>query len=971
MRPARPSFVATALLAAAALSVSPLVAAAQTRPALTTGDYGRWERLGQTTLSDDGRWLAAEIGRVNEENELRVRPVSNPDSVIAVPFGSGARFSADGRWVAYSIGLSEDSRKALEKQKKPAHDALGLVDLRSGVSIEIADVASFAFSSDGAHLAMRRYPPPGERDAQGVDLVVRDLASATDINFGNVASYAWNDDVTATPLLAMIVDAEGRAGNGVQLFQPSTGRLRTLDAAPSRYAGLAWREKAADLAVFRTLPDDAAGEEAWADTANVVLAFTGLDGSPGVARVLDPTATPGFPSGHRIVPWEELRWSEDGAAIFLGIRERTPGDTCPEAESGEGSNAEPGDGSPAEVVQGGPSTAAGPGAGTSGDAGCAGDDEEGEDDEPTVEIWHARDVDIVPTQKVRADQDRRDNHLSVWRPATGAFVHLENELTESVRLVGGADTAAGLDQTPYEANRMFGPVFNDIYLVDLANGERTRVLDRIEYFTGMSPGGRYLLWLEDDHYWTYDTRTGQRACLTADLETSFVNLEDDHPVAQKPPFGIAGWLEGDAAVLINDKHDVWRVAPDGSGGERVTWGADANVRHRYARTDGEFDDPIDPTQPIYFSVYDDWAEAWGYARAPKLGDRPATVAWGDARYSGLVKADDAEVYAYRVESFEDSPDYFVASNGELRTPRRITSTNPFQADFAWGRAELLEFDNSWGDHLQGSLYYPANYEPGRRYPMIVYIYEIRSNAVRSYHVPSQRSYYDFQGWVQNGYFVWQPDIVYRDRDPGVSAIASIVPSVEAVVATGMVDPARVGLIGHSWGGYQTTFAVTQTDIFAAAVAGAPLTNLFSMYLSVYWNSGGTDARIFEISQGRMEVPFWKDEDAYRRNSPVFHIENMTTPLLMAQGTEDGAVDFNQGVEFYNAARREGKDFVFLVYNDENHGFRQKSNQLDYHRRIMEWFGHYLKGEPAADWIREGVPYLAQPGGRAPSAGGRR
>ncbi|MCH7491712.1 MAG: prolyl oligopeptidase family serine peptidase, partial [Gemmatimonadetes bacterium] len=185
------------------------------------------------------------------------------------------------------------------------------------------------------------------------------------------------------------------------------------------------------------------------------------------------------------------------------------------------------------------------------------------------------------------------------------------------------------------------------------------------------------------------------------------------------------------------------------------------------------------------------------------------------------------------------------------------------------------------------------------------------------------------------------------------------PAVRAALETGMIDADRVGLVGHSWGGYETAFTVTQSDLFAAAVAGAPLTNLFSMYLSIYWNSGGTDARIFEISQGRMEVPFWEDVEAYAANSPVFHIENMNTPLLVTFGTEDGAVDFNQGVEFYNAARRAGKDFVLLVYEGENHGLAEKANQLDYHRRIIEWFGHYLKDDPAPDWIAKGVPYLEQ------------
>ena len=928
-----------------ALPIPTAEVAGQELPTLTPDDYGRWERLGAATLSDDGRWLATAIARVNEENELRIRPLSDPDSVVVVEYGTQPAFSADGRWLAYSIGVGEEEREKLEDADKPVRQALGLLDLAGGEVERIDGVQSFSFSGDGGFIALRRYAPEGDREAKGVDLIVRDLGTGSDINFGNVSEFAWQD-AEDTALLAMLVDAEGMAGNGVQLYEAGGGRLRTLDAREAAYSGLSWREDADDLAVFRTDDLDADGEDTWADTARVVLAFSDLSTGP-TTHVLDPATASGFPAGNRIVEWEDLAWSKDGGSVFFGIQEREAADPCDADEAPEGG-----------------ATGAEDADGESGDDSSGGEDECDEDDDrPTVEIWHAGDVDIVPTQKVRADRDRQDNHLSVWHLANGRVVQLETELTETVRLTEGLSRAVGLDQTPYEADRMFGPVFNDVYLIDLETGERALALDRVQYFSGMSPEGRYLLWLESDQYWTYDTQTGERVCLTDGLPTSFIDVEDDHTVEQKPPFGVTGWLEGDAAVLLNDKHDIWRVAPDGSGAEQVTRGADDNVRYRRARTDGEFDsEGIDPAEPMYFMIYDDWTERWGYARAAALGDAPATLVFEEARVSSLRKADEADVYLYRVESFEDSPDYFVAAGAALDGARRVTNTNAFQGEYAWGRSELLEFENEWGDELQGSLYYPANYEPGRRYPMIVYIYEIRSNAVRSYQVPSERSYYNFQGWVQDGYFVWQPDIVYRDRDPGVSAVASIVPSVEAVIETGMVDPDRIGLIGHSWGGYQTTFTVTQTDIFAAGVAGAPLTNLFSMYLSVYWNSGGTDARIFEISQGRMEVPFWEDEDAYRRNSPVFHIENMTTPLLMAQGTEDGAVDFNQGVEFYNAARRAGKDFVFLVYNDENHGFRQEENQLDYHRRITEWFGHYLKGEPAPEWISEGVPFLEQPGG---------
>ena len=258
--------------------------------------------------------------------------------------------------------------------------------------------------------------------------------------------------------------------------------------------------------------------------------------------------------------------------------------------------------------------------------------------------------------------------------------------------------------------------------------------------------------------------------------------------------------------------------------------------------------------------------------------------------------------------------------------------------------------------------YPANYEPGEKYPMIVYHYEMLSQGLHRYHIPDETNYYNLQAWSQDGYFVLQPDIVFRNRDPGRSSVQTLRPAVAAAVATGMIDPEKVGLIGHSWGGYQTTFFVTQDDIFASAVAGAPLTNLMSMYLSFYWNSGGTDARIFEISQGRMMGPWWDDYEAYEANSPVHNIQNMNTPLLMMFGSEDGAVEFNQGVEFYNAARRLAKDMVLLVYDGENHGLAREPNQKDYRNRIMQWFAHYLKGEPAPEWITEGLSYIEQQDG---------
>tara|TARA_Y100001933_G_scaffold11444_1_gene9995 strand:- start:3520 stop:4488 length:969 start_codon:yes stop_codon:yes gene_type:complete len=294
----------------------------------------------------------------------------------------------------------------------------------------------------------------------------------------------------------------------------------------------------------------------------------------------------------------------------------------------------------------------------------------------------------------------------------------------------------------------------------------------------------------------------------------------------------------------------------------------------------------------------------------------------------------------------------------MEDSHKVTETNTFQKNYRWGRSELINFENKQGIPLQGMLTYPAGYRKGKKYPMIVYIYEKRSQDLHRYYTPSEKNPYNPCVFSAEGYFVFQPDIVYQPQKPGISAVDCVVPAVEKVLETGMIDSRRVGLMGHSWGAYQTSFIVTRTDLFSAAVAGAPLTDLMSMSVSVYWNSGGTNARIFAQSQGRMNKPFWQDAENYARNSPIHGLDTLNTPLLIAFGDKDGAVDWDQGIEMYNAARWAGKDdVVLLVYPGENHGLRKEENMVDYHYRVREWMAHFLKNETGRKWITEGKSFL--------------
>jgi dipeptidyl aminopeptidase/acylaminoacyl peptidase len=738
---------------------------------------------------------------------------------------------------------------------------MGLLKLGSDDEEIIEHIASFSFSHDGKYLAMRGYAAQGQNN-QGVSLVIRDLESGTDTNFGNVSAHAWQDEGT---MLAMTIQTANGTGNGVQLYDPATGQFRTLDSSDSKYLGLRWQDEEDNLAVMRTEEN-----EEYEDDTHAIIAWRNLASRRPEKKIFDHQQDSAFPADMRIVDFRSLSWADDGSALFFGIKEweRKPEKPKPEKPD-------------------------------STEAGEEGEKEEKpkEEEEPAnVEVWHAGDVDIMPEQKVRANQNRRRNYMSVWHLDSERFVQLGNELTENVSLVEGQKLAVGTDQTPYEQERMFGPVYNDYYLINVATGERTKFVDQLQYGMGSSSAGNYFLYLKDDHYYTYNYATGAHTNITEGVPTSFVNLDDDHTVKQKPPFRLAGWTKGDRSVLLYDKYDIWEVRPDGSRAVNLTNGAADRIRHRYTRLDFE-EDFIDPAAPMYLSLYGDWSKDSGYARM-RIGRQPERLVFTDKNVGRLSKAEDADVYSYVVQDFDDSPDYFVAGP-TLANARQITETNPFQSDYAWGHSELVEFTNAHGKEMQGALFYPANYEPGRQYPMIVYIYEIVSNGVHRYNTPSERSAYNTAVFTSRGYFVFQPDIVYRDRNPGLSAVECVVPAVEAVLETGMVDRDRIGLVGHSWGAYQTSFIVTQTDLFASAVAGAPLTDLVSMYLSIYWNSGGSDARIFEISQGRMEVPPWEDLEAYMSNSALFNARTTAcatsgTSSITTAGSSTGSVTTCRG-----------------------------------------------------------------------------
>ena len=929
-------------------------------PRLTTeSDWLDWERIGQTALSPDGRWVAYSIGRGDGTSELRLRVIAS-DAVETFEQGTRPTFSSDGKWLAFAITKSDEQREALQKKKKPVVNDLGLFDLVGGERTTVEGIGRFSFSEDGAFLAMQRSGVDDGKDSSGADVIVRELVSGIDTHFGRVGTFSWSDEGA---LLAMTVDAPGRTGNSVRVVDAHTGQLRTLASEDADFIGLSWRDDAFDLAVMtKTEYED---DE---DATLVVHAFRGVDGDKPKATSYDHLDDESFPEDLRVVDLAGLRWAEDGETLFFGLKEweERPAKLDEEAEDEEsGDDAGEKSGDDGDTKNAGSAQGPAPDEKSEeGDEESGGDEKnrksmrESLDEAPGVEIWHAKDIDIIPRQKRTASSDERQSYLAALHLEGKKLVRLETESVDRVTLLENEELGIGYDEGPYETEQRFSATHSDIYSVDVTTGEQDRLLERVKYVSTGDPTGRRFLFVRDDHVFAYDLESGESTNLTEGQDTKFINQENSSLTDQKPMYGVAGWTEDGDAVLLYSRYDIWHFPFDGGVPKALTAGADQALRHRRTRVaaDPDEDRYIDLDDGFYVSLYGDRSKKSGYGRVSSDGVK--TLMLEDAQISRLGRAEDADIVSFTRERFDDSPDLFVAS-GDLAKPKQVSETNAFADEFLWGRSELIDYENAGGVPLQGALFYPADYDPEKTYPMIVYIYELRSQTLHSYQRPSERSPYNTAVFTQNGYFVFQPDIVYRAQNPGLSAVECVVPATRKVLETGMIDPDRVGLVGHSWGAYQTAFIVTQTDLFAAGVAGAPLTNMMSMSMSIYWNSGQTDAYIFHESQGRMDRPFWKDVDTYIANSPIFSIDNLETPLLVAFGDEDGAVDWQQGIEMYNAARLAERPFVMLVYPGENHGLAKKPNQVDYHHRVRQWFDTYLKGEETPQWISDGMPWLEQ------------
>lgn len=913
---------------------------AQEKPAMTWKDIPSWHyiRTNNSVISPDGNWLSWPSGPTKGDLILTVRHVTDTFE-YDFPIGAtttSAVFSENGNYIAFRESPKDSEVEAAKKTKRPLYTKLQLVSLADTQKISFDRIRSFAFSGEQANwiavsLAAAENAPRGPSAPKGTDLLLYNLNDKTTFNIGNVSDYAFNK---SGALLAYIIDAHEQNGNGILIRDMKTGITIALENDKATYSGINWNEEGTAFALLKANKNDKYKSEVYS-----VIGFQKINGNQTDKTIYSGIDDPNFPEGKGISQHGRAYWSDDLSTLFFGIA------LLEKKEEKKNDKKQESDADSTRIATNRPSNKA-------------------DLEKPDMIIWNWQDTRLQSAQQVQLNRDKNANLQSAYRPKDKQFVQLADEDMRMVTLAPQQVYALGYDYTPYEMdNNLSGQSFVDIYLIEVSTGQKSLLLEKhyqnASRTIAIAPNGKIAAYYKDGGYYSVDFTNKVHHPLTSGISSTFINDMIDNNV-DKPATPIFGWSEDSKFVLIRDNFDLWKISADGKNVLPLT----SDWKNEQLKVNGPYriypdDKGIDLKKNQYFNLFNEANKQSGIAILEAGKNNLRTLFIDDYSYGNFRKAKNANSFVYTKENSTNAPELFNTGSIDLGNARQITENTPDQDKYAWSAGvRLIEFVSDRGDTLQAALYLPANYEEGKSYPTVTYIYERLTQGLNGYANPSfpgggfNRSIY-----TSNGYAVLMPDIKYELNEPGTSAVACVVPAVKAAIASGVVDGDNVAIHGHSWGGYQTSFLITQTNIFKAAAAGAPLTNMISMYSLIYWNSGSTNQSIFESSQGRLTTGYWDNWDAYKRNSPIYYIKNVQTPLLLLHNDKDGAVDYTQGIEYYNGLRRLNKPVTMITYKGENHGIVKEVNKKDYAVRMLEFMDYYLKGAPAPDWWEKGIDLL--------------
>lgn len=904
-----------------AIALTASAAAAQKIP-LDYKAYDGWNRFAGVAISHDGAWLAYGIAPEDGDGTLVVRDMRSGHE-IREPRGKAPFFSDDSRIVFYTISATaadlDAARRAHKRPDQLPKEGFGVVVLASGTAFTADRVKRYAFAKHGSRFVAYLEEPPvhaspspapspsaspvpdNKKKAEASALVLRDIAAGTSVTISSVSDFAISDDER---YLAYATETADGSGDGVHVRDLRDGTVLDVAGGNGRYQKLAFAPSAESLA-FTT------DRVSYLEPAPRFEVYLWSPGAATAHAIVTATSR-GLPAGWSPSADGAVAFSKDGRRLFVGANVAS-----------------------APVPKNTP-------------------------DPMQVDLWNWRDGRLQSEQKVEAGDDRTRAYLGVYHVDTQRYVQLGSPGLAEVDTNDNASFALGLNTVPYLAQRSWDDFFDDEYVVSLQTGSKYLVARRQRDGCDLSPAGKFVLCYDRYARAWYTVRTSDwhKSYLTRNLKVAFYDELDDHP-APPPPYGSAGWIEGDRRVLLLDRYDIWSVDPNGANAYRLTNGYGRAHALRFLRLSLDPEKTsVDPNAPMYLSAFNDRTknDAFYQLADARAATGPRLLFGAREDFGSLLKAKNASRYFFTRQRFAEFPDFWSAG-ASLANPVRVTNINPQLSLYRWGTEHLVHFTSLEGKHLDAVLILPDNFNPKRKYPMLVYFYERLADTLHHFYAPAPGTGPNIARYVSNGYAVLMPDIAYTTGHPGRNAYDAVMPAIDSVVRRGFIDPKRIGVSGHSWGAYQIAYIVTRTNKFAAVEAGAAVADMASAYGGIRWGSGLVREFQYEHGQSRIGATPWNRPDLYLENSALFHVQNVRTPYLTIANDNDDAVPWYQGIEFFTALRHLHREAYMFDFNGEYHGLRGREQQKYWTVHFDEFFDHFLKGKPAPPWMTKGVDYL--------------
>lgn len=972
---------------------------AQKKP-LDHSVYDGWQHIGERMISNDGKWVVYTIDPQEGDNELVIESTDTKFK-MSVARGYNAMITEDNRYAIFKIKpLYKDTREAKIKKKKADEmpkDSLAIVELgkndvwkkelvknykapqqTSGwIAYQLEKLPEQPVKSKSSDLKNNNTKvadslnhiidslrnviesiPPGKKkkknkddddaeneetadyavltvhdpqftidqtDADGDDsspannepvndLVVRELSTGKEKTFTRVAEYYFSRKGNKLIIEQAKNPADSMSAKQVLLYDPVIGTTITLSKGGNEFKNFAMTEDASQIAYV------AEREAKPKDLVKYYKLWYYKAGMDSASMLVDKNSV-GMQLGMTVSEFGNLSFSKSGNRLFFGTSPvPVPKDTT--------------------VI---------------------------EMDIPKLDIWHYNDdyLQTVQTNPSRLRAAVQENFLAVVDPEKGSVRQLgSREIPQVIQTMeGDGETFIGVTDFGKRVEAQWiGTTRKDIYAIDVNTGQKKKVKENLTGQVYPSSTGKYIMWYDRKakNYFAWDGLTTRN--ITAKIKAPL--YEEDWDTPDEPSnYGVMKWEESDKHVFLYDRYGIWKVNPAaGDDPINIIGQRDKKTRYRYIQTDPE-ERYIKPGQRMIFSSFNEnnkYAGLWkgSYSGNASLNNALLPLHSDDGHMIGqLVKAKQAESYIFTMESFSESPDlyhWYMTDDGSDGV--KLTSINPQQSNYFWGTAELFHWKAYNGKDATGIVYKPENFDPKKKYPMICYFYEKLSDGLFDYKEPAPiRSAVNVPFFVSRGYIIFTPDIEYKTGYPGQGAYDYIVSGARAIVKKGWADSTNIAIQGHSWGGYQAAQLATMTKLFKVVWAGAPVANMTSAYGGIRWESGVNRQFQYERTQSRIGASLWERQDLYLKNSPLFHLDKVTAPMVIMANDGDGAVPWYQGIELFTAMRRLGKKVWMFNYNGQGHGLTQRQDMRDYQVRMQQFFDYMLKGEKPAKWIIEGVP----------------